>query len=89
MDEKYIGGFLRIREELLKKYGSSGVIRSKQFVHSGLIYKFSLHSWKLNEFCEYEGLKKYLLGLDTWVNKYFSSGKRGSQLKTVKDVKIT
>jgi hypothetical protein len=48
--KRYGGSYLRIREMLLEKYAGVEAIRSKQFVHSGLVYSFMLHQLKLREF---------------------------------------
>jgi hypothetical protein len=86
--KKYGGSYLRIRETLLEKYSGVETIRSKQFIHSGLVYSFMLHQLKLREFCRYDGLKDYLTGLDDWVDKYFSSGTRCSQIQSPAFVEI-
>jgi transposase-like protein len=78
----YGSSYLRLRKSLLEKYAGKDPIKSKQFVHSGLVYAFMIHQLKLNEFCKYEGLREYLGGLDDWVDKYFSSGTRCSQIKS-------
>jgi hypothetical protein len=86
---KYGKNFLRIRDQLLKKYKGIEVVSRKQFVHSGLVYPFMLHNLKLNEFCKHEGLNDYLLKLDSWADKYFVSGSRCSQLRSVAEVDVT
>ena len=75
--------YLRLRNKLSEKYPNVETIISKQFVHSGLVYSFMLHQHKLREFCKYEGMKAYLQGIDNWIDKYFSSGMRCSQMKQV------
>jgi hypothetical protein len=49
-----------------------------------------LHNWKLNEFVKFNGLKKYLKDMDTWINKYFhiGEGQRCSQLKSVRNFNV-
>lgn len=86
--KKYSPSFQQRRKEFLEKYNSIPAISSKNFFHSGVIYPFMLHEWKLREFCRYEGLRKYLDNLNDWINKYFSSGKRCSQIKSVTNVKV-
>jgi transposase-like protein len=87
--KKYGSSYLKIRNELLEKNKGIDVISSKIFVHSGVIYPFMIHNHKLNEFCKFEGLKNYLLGMDLWVDRYFNSGNRCSQLQNVANVEIT
>jgi len=86
--KRYGSNYLRIRDELLEKYPDVEVIASKQFVHSGLVYSYMLHQHKLREFCTHDGLKGYLSGLDVWVDKYFSSGIRCSQIQCSASVEI-
>jgi hypothetical protein len=85
---KYGKNFLRIRNQLLKKYKGVEVITSKNFNHCGLIYPFMIHNLKLNEFCKHGSLRDYLLKLDSWADKYFASGSRCSQLRSVADVEV-
>lgn len=86
--KKYSLDFHPIRDNLLSKYSNIPAVLSKNFDHSGLIYNYRVHRWKLNEFCNYNGLKDYLLGLDDWINRYFVSGLRCSQLRGVENVDI-
>lgn len=86
--KKYSPSFLQKRNELLEKYGSIPAVSCKNFSHSGLVYPFMLHEWKVREFCRHEDLKKYLFNLDKWIDKYFSSGNRCSQLKSVSKVDV-
>ena len=86
--KRFGSSFLRLRDRLSSKYESIPAVSSKNFFHSGLVYPFMLHEWKVREFCKHEDLKKYLLGLDTWINRYFSSGKRCSELKSVINVDV-
>jgi len=84
---RFDAGFLRIRTALLKRCRSN-LITSKQFVHSGLIYQFSVHNGKLDALCAYPELSGYLAGLDNRIDRYFSAGKRCSQLNTVKKIEV-
>jgi len=82
------GPYLRLRNRLSEKYPEVDTMISKQFVHSGLVYSYTLHLHKLKEFCKYEGLAKYLMDIDSWIDKYFSSGMRCSQMKPVSSVDV-
>jgi transposase-like protein len=85
---KYGGRFLRIRKRLLERYAKTKAVSQRNFSHFGVVYPFMLHNWKLREFCREEGLREYLLKLGPWVDKYFSSGKKCSQLRCVRDVEV-
>ena len=78
--KRYGGSYFQIRDGLQEKYPDVEVVISKQFIHSGLVYSYTLHQHKLYEFCKYDGLKKYLLSVDPWIDSYFSSGTRCSQI---------
>jgi len=49
--KSYGPDFLSIRKELRGKYRGIPSVSSKNFCHSGVIYPFMLHRWKLQEFC--------------------------------------
>ena len=85
---KHGASFLRLRKQLSMKYKKVEVVASKNFFHFGIMYPFMLHNWKLREFCAHEGLREYLLGLGPWVDRYFLSGTRCSQLDSVEDVNV-
>jgi hypothetical protein len=85
---KYGGSFLRIRKRLLERYSKTKAVSRMNFSHFGVVYPFMLHDWKLREFCREKGLRDYLLKLGPWVDRYFSSGKRCSQLRCVRDVEV-
>lgn len=70
------------------KYRGIDAVATKIFTHSGLIYPYSLHGWKLREFCGHEGLRNFLLGIGPWIDRYFASSKRCSQLDQVQDVEV-
>ena len=85
---KYGNSFRAVRDQLLKNYKGKEIVATRPFVHFGLVYPFMLHRPKVDELCINYGLKDYLLGLGPWADRYFSSGIRCSQLKTVSNVEI-
>lgn len=85
---KFGKSYLRLRGNLLSKHKGVEPIVHKQFIHSGLIYRFSLHNLKLREFCRHKDLAHYLISLDEWIDRYFTSGSRCSQMQTVEHVEV-
>jgi hypothetical protein len=79
--------FLRLRDGLVLKYEKNvPAVTSRAFIHSGQAYGFMLHNWKLREFCHQEGLREYLSGLGPWIDGYFASGSRCSELRNIEHV---
>jgi hypothetical protein len=71
------------------KYGQDmPSVTSRTFVHSGQAYGFMLHNWKLREFCGQDSLRQYLSGLGPWIDGYFASGSRCSELRNVESADI-